>query len=433
MKYGLIGGKLGHSFSRELHAKIADYEYELQELAPGELGPFLQARDFCGINVTIPYKQAVIPYLDGLSERARRIGAVNTIINRGGRLWGENTDYWGLRALLERLTVTVAGKKVLILGTGGTAHTAKTVLEDLGASDIVQVSRSKKNGAVTYEQLSSGQMQGELLLNTTPVGMAGFCRVTEAKHTIGSEGYYFDLAADNDFSRPADLRNIPGLQGVVDVIYNPLRTDLVLQARQLGLPAAGGLYMLAGQAVYASALFRNVVAGRRVTDRVYQEFLYDKENLVLIGMPGCGKSTLGAALAPRLGKRFIDTDEVLQNQLGCSPGDYIRCQGEAAFRQAETAVIDRISGEHSCVIATGGGAVLADRNVRKLRHNGRLYFLDRSLERLAVSSDRPLSASPQQLQALYAQRRPHYLEVADVVVAADGSVEQVINGILGGR
>ena len=415
MKCGLIGVNLSYSFSQELHGKIAGYEYFLQELSPEEVEPFLQKGDFDGLNVTIPYKQAVLPYLDGVSERAERIGAVNTVVRRDGRLWGDNTDYWGMQALLAQLSVSVRGKKVLILGTGGTSRTAKAVLEDLGAETILKVSRTGREGALTYARAAE-QGDVDLVINTTPVGTA----VQDA------DGGRAEM-------RPVSLTHFPCLQGAADVIYNPLRTDLLLQARRLGVPAAGGLYMLVAQAVYAAALFRNVAVDAEVVGRVYRDFLREKENIVLVGMPGCGKSTAGRILARRLGRQFVDTDAVLEEQLGCTPGTYIRSQGEGAFRQAEEVAVARVSRMHNCVIATGGGTVLSGNNVRNLQHNGRLYFLDRSLEKLPVTDDRPLSAGRQQLTELYHRRRPYYLQGADVVVPADGSVEQTVMSVLGER
>lgn len=407
MQYGLIGEHLGHSYSREIHDEIAGYQYELQELRPEEVGPFLVARSFRAINVTIPYKETVIPYMDEISATARAIGAVNTIVNVDGRLIGHNTDFAGMRAMILRAGVVVEGAKVLILGTGGTSKTARAVCESLKARQIVTVSRRAQDGAVTYEDAYRDHSDAQVIVNATPVGM--FPR---------------------DEGTPIDISRFPALRGAVDAVYHPLRTNFVLDARERGIPACGGLYMLAAQAVFASALFQGKELPSALIDKAFRLVERKKENLVLIGMPTSGKTTVGKLLAERAGKAFVDTDELITNRIGCPIAQFIPRQGEARFRAIEREVICAASQRDGCVIATGGGAVLDPANVRALRHNGVIYFLDRSLENLVAAPDRPLSSDPEKLWAMFAARRPLYLKAADAVVNADQMLSRVVEAIM---
>lgn len=295
MNCGLIGYPLGHSYSCQIHHALADYDYHLWELRPEELASFLKKRGFAGINVTIPYKEQVIPYLDGLSDTARAVGAVNTVVNRDGRLLGDNTDLPGMLALIRHLGLELSGKKVLILGTGGTSKTARVAAMRLGAAEICRVSRSGRGDAVTYEQAAGKHGDAAFVINTTPCGM------------------YPDLEGC-----PLELERFPRLEGVVDAVYNPLRSNLVLNARRRGIAAEGGLYMLAAQAVYASALFRGCEATREEIDLAYDTVLRQMENVVLIGMPSSGKTTVGRLLAQRADKEFVDTDAMVEQAAGMS-------------------------------------------------------------------------------------------------------------------
>lgn len=403
MQYGLIGEHLTHSYSREIHEALADYSYVLRELTPEELAPFLTARDFRAVNVTIPYKQAVIPYLDEISETARQIGAVNTIVNRDGRLYGDNTDYIGLRALAQHTGVTFAGKKVLILGTGGTSRTARAVAASIGAAQILRVSRSGGTGdTISYHEALTRHRDAQILINTTPVGMY-----------------------PNADACPVDLAAFPALTGVLDAIYHPLRSSLVQAAQERGIPAAGGLYMLAAQAAAACCVFQGKAPSDALTERAYQKVLQEKRNLVLIGMPTSGKTSVGSCLAARSGRRFLDTDALLAKRLGVSAAEYLTQRGEPAFRAQETETIATLTEESGCVIATGGGVILREENLRLLRQNGVLIFLDRSPEKLCASEDRPLSASRAALMQRYRERYPRYCAAADLQIAADGSVTDV--------
>ena len=406
MKYGLIGEHLGHSYSREIHAQVADYDYELCEVAPEELDSFLRKAEFRAINVTIPYKQSVIPYLSYISPQAESIGAVNTVVNRDGKLWGYNTDFAGMEALIARMGLSLRGKKVLILGTGGTSKTARAVCESAGAREILKVSRRASGEAVSYEKAVSGHGDAEILINTTPVGM--YPRCGEA---------------------PIDLAHFPGLEGVVDAVYNPLRTRLVQAGQERGVPAEGGLYMLAGQGVCASAIFLGKEFDPALTEGVYRAILGRKQNIVLIGMPSCGKTTVGRLLAERCGRRLIDTDEKIVERLGEPIADFMARNGEAAFRDVEQEVVAGVADESGCVIATGGGAVLRQENLRLLRQNGLLVFLDRPLEQRMPTADRPLSASREALERRYRERYGLYVAAADLVVDASGAIEDEVETI----
>lgn len=391
-KYGCIGKKLTHSFSKEIHAKLADYAYDLIELAEEEIAPFFEKKDFAAINVTIPYKQTVIPYLDSISEVAERIGAVNTIVNKDGKLCGYNTDYYGMKALIERIGIDLTGKKVLVLGTGGTSKTARVVAVDMGAAEILTVSRRKTDHYITYEEAVQKHADANVIINTTPSGMYPDCE-----------------------SRPIDITEFMQLIGVVDVVYNPLCTNLVLDAKQRGIKAEGGLYMLVMQAVVAVERFLDTTIAKEVADQVFASIYASKENVVLTGMPGSGKSTVGKLLNIE-GFEFVDTDEEIEKRCGCSIKELIQEKGEAHFRALETEVIREVSSMNCRIISTGGGAVLKEENVRALKRNGKLYFLNADLSRLQATDSRPLSDTQEKLARLYTERMSLYTGTADVVV-----------------
>lgn len=406
MKYGLLGEKLGHSFSKEIHARLADYEYELRELNAEELDALFRKKDFEAVNVTIPYKQTVIPYLDEISERAKTIGAVNAVVNRNGKLFGDNTDFAGMRALALHAGADMKNKKVLVLGTGGTSKTACAVAKDLGAREVLRVSRTKKEDAVTYEEAAEKHSDAQIIINTTPVGM--FPKTNAS---------------------PIDLSAFSKLEAVLDAIFNPLRTELVLTAQERGIIASGGLYMLVAQAVYASALFLNKKADEKKTDEVYKEILNEKRNIFLIGMPSSGKSSVGKKLAEMTGKEFEDTDAMLVKRFGEPIADYIRKNGEKTFRDAESEVIAEAAKERGKVIATGGGAILRKEKVREMKRNGVTVFLDRDLSLLTATSDRPLSSTKEALERLYNERFPIYEKAADVTVKSNDEIGAVAQAV----
>ncbi len=404
MEYGLIGEKLSHSFSKTIHNKLCDYDYCLKEIAPQELEEFMSKADFKAINVTIPYKQAVIPYLYEVSDIARRIGAVNTVVNKNGRLYGYNTDFWGLSALIEKNGISLKDKKVLILGSGGTSKTALVVAEEMGAKTVLRLSRNGGEGLITYSDAIKEHTDAEMIINTTPCGM------------------YPDIGKS-----AIDISLFPRLCGVVDAVYNPLKSQLVCEAKERGISAAGGLYMLVSQAVYAAERFTDSKIPSERTDEVYKELLNSKRNIVLIGMPSCGKSTVGKRLSLELSKEFVDSDEEIVRKTGKSIPEIFEAEGEKGFREIESKVIAELSLRQNCIIATGGGAILNKRNIDLLKENGEVVFIDRPLEMLITTSDRPLSSDRALLEQRFNERYAIYNERADVSIDGSGTVEQNVD------
>ena len=390
MEYGLIGEKLPHSFSVAIHSMLADYNYELKELDKSEFDSFFKKRDFKAINVTIPYKQAVIPYLYEIDPLAKKIGAVNTVINKDGKLYGYNTDFYGMKALIKRNGISLKNKTVAILGTGGTSKTAYSVSQDLEAKKIFNVSRKKSDGFITYSKLCDISDSIDIIINTTPVGMFP-----------NTDGCVINIS---------EFKN---LCGVIDAIYNPLKTNLILSALNSGIKAAGGLYMLVAQAAFASRLFtgdENVISK---TDTVYKEILAGKQNIVLTGMPGCGKTTLGKKIAEELNREFIDTDELFEKKFKISIADFFKKYGEEKFREKETEIIKSVCDRQSIVIATGGGAVTQSRNISLLKRNGKIFFIDKEIKFLQTGNGRPLTPDFEALQKKYNERLPLYIKSAD--------------------
>ena len=397
MECGLLGRKLGHSYSPQIHALLGAYSYRLMELEPEAVGPFLKAGAFTGLNVTIPYKKAVIPYLDSLSPEAKRLGAVNTILRREGRLIGHNTDYFGFRYLVEKSGLQVAGKKALVLGSGGASNTASAVLEELGAR-VVVISRTGENN---YQNLSR-HADAAVIVNATPVGMY-----------------------PNTGIRPLDLGQFAELEGVLDAIYNPARTQLLLDAERRGLTAVNGLWMLVAQAKESAQWFTGKPISDDVIAPIHRALRQQMENILLVGMPGCGKTTVGQQLAQELGKKFVDADQVLEETTGRKITDILPSQGEAAFRALETQTLADLGKQSGLVIATGGGCVTREENYNLLHQNGTVFWLTRELNKLPTQG-RPLSRD---LGQMYARREPMYRRFADAAVSNDGSVEQTVREI----
>ncbi len=408
-KYGCIGKKLTHSFSKEIHSRLADYEYELFELAEDEIDTFFTEKNFNAINVTIPYKQTVIPYLDCLSDVAKRIGAVNTIVNKDGKLYGYNTDYYGMKALVEKTGVEIKGKKVLILGTGGTSKTARVLASDVGASEVITVSRSKSEEFVTYEDAKTRHSDANVIINTTPSGMYPDCE-----------------------SIPIDISVFRSLEGVIDAVYNPLCTNLVAEAKKRGIKAQCGLYMLVMQAVVAVEKFLDTEIPKTVADSIFKDIYTSKENVALTGMPGSGKSTVGKLLNIE-GFIFTDTDEEIEKRCGCTIKELISTKGEKYFRDLEAEVIKDVSTKGQQIISTGGGAVLREENVVSLKRNGKIFFLNANPERLCPTDNRPLSDTKEKMNKLYNERIDIYKSTADVVVPEMTTPEEEARFILKAR
>ena len=397
MQCGLLGRKLGHSYSPQIHSHLASYEYTLFEKEPEELEAFLKNGDFTGLNVTIPYKKDVIPFLTELTPTAKRLGAVNTIVRRSdGSLIGHNTDYFGFCSMVLRSGLTVAGKKVLVLGSGGASNTAVAVLEEMGAQ-VVVISRSGENN---YDNLHLNA-DAAVIVNTTPVGMYPKTGVS-----------------------PIDLGVFPRLEGVLDVVYNPARTQLLLDAESRGLTTMNGLWMLVAQAKESAEWFAGVQIPDGKIAQIHSLLRAQMENIILVGMPGCGKTTVGRALANMQGKRFVDADAVLEERVGRKITDIIPQDGEEAFRQMETDTLAELGKQSGLVIATGGGCVTRERNYPLLHQNGTILWLTRDLNKLPTHG-RPLSQAGK-LQQMYAVREPMYRRFADAVVSNDGTVEDTM-------
>lgn len=407
MEYGLIGEKLGHSFSKDIHNLIGNYDYILKEIPKDELTAFMTKKDFKGINVTIPYKQDVIPFLDYIDPKAEEIGAVNTIVNKNGKLYGYNTDFFGLKNLILANNIELYDKKVLILGTGGTSKTALAVARDLGAKEIYKVSRTKSETTISYEEAGEKHCDAEIILNTTPVGMF----------------------PKNDAS-PIDISGFKNLQGAIDVIYNPLRTNFILSAKNKAIKASGGLYMLVIQAVVASEFFFDTKYPESLGNSIFKKILSSKENIVFAGMPGCGKSTIGTEIAKALNREFIDSDAYIWKTTGLKPDQIIREKGINAFRDIEAECIKEISSKQNCVISTGGGAILREKNVKFLKQNGIIIFIDRKIENIKPTDDRPLSNNQEKLKTLYKERYLIYKACADFTVENNKDINSVKNEIL---
>ncbi|WP_407382449.1 shikimate kinase [Ruminococcus sp.] len=410
MDYGLIGEKLPHSFSKEIHEKLGYYQYSLKELKTEELRDFVLQKNYKALNVTIPYKQDVMPLLDEIDPDARAIGAVNTIVNRDGVLCGYNTDFGGMKALIEHAGVVIKYKKVLILGTGGTSLTAHAVCERLGAKEIWRVSRRESEGAITYDTAYADHSDADVIINATPCGMF-----------------------PGIFGCPIALERFKKLSGVIDVIYNPLQTELILSARERGIDCEGGLYMLVAQAVLAAEKFLDrELDVIKLTNKIYEEIYFDKRNIVLSGMPASGKSTVGKLVARQLGRELIDTDRLIVEREGDIPTIF-REKGEPYFRELEGAVIREVSALSGKVISLGGGAVLRADNVRALQHNGAIFFIDRSPEYLIPTGDRPLADKKEKIMRLYKKRIDTYLHTADFIIDGDCEPADVADSIMNGE
>ena len=409
---GLLGERLSHSFSPQIHAALAGdrYSYELFERAPEGVEAFIKGDEWDALNVTIPYKQTVMPYLDIITDEATRIGAVNTITRLpDGRLKGDNTDYFGFRRTLTACGCDPRGKKALVLGNGGAAATAVTVLTDMGA-EVVLLGRSDRSvGGLLpepYETVYHRHPDAAVVVNCTPVGM------------------YPKLIGQS----PVELSRLPSVTAVFDMVYNPARTALLQEADSLGIPAYNGLLMLVAQAKRASELFMGEELEDALIDAIVADIARETGNIVLVGMPGCGKTTVGKALAKVLNRPFVDTDALIVEAAGRPIPEIFANEGEEYFRTLETEAVKKAGMMSGAVIATGGGAVTRERNHAPLSQNGKIVFIHRDLDKLPIKG-RPLSqANP--LEELYAKRLPLYKAFADLEADNNREVEDTVKTIL---
>ncbi len=394
--YGLLGEKLSHSRSPQIHALLADYEYRLFPMPREELDSFFAAGEFAGLNVTIPYKETVLSYCSKLSDTAKRMGCVNTITKASdGSLIGDNSDYYGFCYTLSHYFPEISGKKALVLGSGGASKTVRIALADAGCREVIIISRTGENN---YDNLSL-HADAEFIVNTTPVGMY-----------------------PNNGKAPLSLKQFPKLIGVIDLIYNPIRTAFLLEAKELGIPYANGLMMLVAQAALSSSLFTGIPVDEKKIDEVTASIHAAETNLILIGMPGCGKSTLGKLLAEQFHREFLDTDELITAKTGRTPAQIITEDGEAAFRTIESAVIAEAGALTGKVLSTGGGVITREENYAPLVQNGILLFINRD-PALLPTEGRPLSSDTEAILRLYEQRLPLYRRFCDFEIPALDTVE----------
>lgn len=406
MRFGLIGEKLGHSFSKEIHQRLQPNTYELIPLNTDEFHTFMREKNFTAINVTIPYKQAVIPYLDEIDGPAKEIHAVNCIVNKEGRLIGHNTDYHGLKYMICKHNIDCVNKKVAILGSGGTSHTAYHVMKDLGASHIYTISRNKREDTITYEELYRIADQIDILVNTTPCGMY-----------------------PNNETTATSLEPFTNLSAVIDVVFNPLQTTLMQEAITKGIQAIGGLEMLVAQAVYASEYFHDTVYNKDKIHEIYQELVQEKRNIALIGMPTCGKSTIAKMLAEALHREVYDIDTLIEESANMTIPEIFEKYGEEYFRDLEVEVTRECCKKNHCIISCGGGVIKRAENLLSLHYNSMIFFIDRPIELLQADNYRPLSNDLHKLHTLYKERYDTYCNWADVHIMNTTTLEEVVESI----
>lgn len=407
MRYGLIGEKLGHSFSKEIHEKIADYTFDLIPLEKDEFHPFMEKKEFTALNVTIPYKKDVIPYLDELDEHAKAIGAVNTIVNKNGRLIGYNTDFTGFHYMVKKHNVIMKDKKVLIIGNGGASAAIQAVVKHEEAKEMIIVDVVPGNGAISYDECFSNHLDAEVIINTSPIGM--YPRIGNA---------------------PIDITMFHKCEAVMDVIYNPILTRLCFEAQEEGIKRVNGLEMLIAQAKQSVEHFLDKKIDDAIIDEIYQDMLKERCNIVLIGMPSAGKTTIGKMLEQRMQKEFIDLDDVIIKKAGKSIPEIFEESGEAGFRAIETEVSIELAKTNNKIIATGGGTIKHKVNMDYLRLNGITIFIDRDVDKL-ISADpnRPLSKSMEALQQMHKERLPLYQKYAAYIAMNNDDIEKTVDEI----
>ena len=407
MRYGLIGEKLGHSFSKDIHERIADYTFDLIPLSKEEFKTFMEKKEFTALNVTIPYKKDVIPYLDEMDEHAKAIGAVNTIVNRDGKLKGYNTDFTGFLYMVKKHNVHMEGKKVLIIGNGGASAAIQAVVQHESAGSMVIVDVVPGNGAISYDEMFSSHLDAEIIINTSPIGM--YPRIGNA---------------------PIDISMFHKCEAVLDVIYNPILTRLCFEAQEMDIKRVNGLEMLIAQAKQSVEFFLDKSIDDQIIDDIYQDMLRERCNIILIGMPSAGKTTIGKMLENRMQKEFIDLDDIIIEKAGKSIPEIFEESGEAGFRAIETEAAIEVSKLNNKIIATGGGTIKHKVNMDYLRQNGITIFIDRDVDKL-ISSDpnRPLSKSTDALEKMHAERLPLYQKYAAYVAVNNSDIESTVTEI----
>lgn len=407
MRYGLIGEKLGHSFSKDIHERIADYTFDLIPLSKEEFKTFMEKKEFTALNVTIPYKKDVIPYLDEMDEHAKAIGAVNTIVNRDGKLKGYNTDFTGFLYMVKKHNVHMEGKKVLIIGNGGASAAIQAVVQHELAGSMVIVDVVPGNGAISYDEMFSSHLDAEIIINTSPIGM--YPRIGNA---------------------PIDISMFHKCEAVLDVIYNPILTRLCFEAQEMDIKRVNGLEMLIAQAKQSVEFFLDKSIDDQIIDDIYQDMLRERCNIVLIGMPSAGKTTIGKMLENRMQKEFIDLDDIIIEKAGKSIPEIFEESGEAGFRAIETEAAIEVSKLNNKIIATGGGTIKHKVNMDYLRQNGITIFIDRDVDKL-ISTDpnRPLSKSTDALEKMHAERLPLYQKYAAYVAVNNSDIESTVTEI----
>lgn len=407
MRYGLIGEKLGHSFSKEIHEKIADYTFDLIPLSKEEFAPFMEKRDFTAINVTIPYKKDVMPYLDEIDPHAKAIGAVNTIVNKEGKLYGYNTDFTGFLYMVHKHNVIMKGKKVLIIGNGGASAAIQAVVKHEQAGEQVIVDIVSGNGAISYDECFEHHLDAQIIINTSPIGM--YPKIGNA---------------------PIDITMFSACETVMDVIYNPILTRLCFEAQEEGIQRVMGLEMLIAQAKQSVEHFLDKTVDNHVIDDIFHDMLKERCNIVLIGMPSAGKTTVGKLLEERMNKEFIDLDDVIVKKAGMSIPEIFEASGESGFREIETQVAMELAKENNKIIATGGGTIKNKINMDYLRQNGITIFIDRDIDKL-ISADpnRPLSKSKEALKQLHKERYPLYQKYAAYIAVNNTDINETVNEI----
>lgn len=405
MKYGLIGEKLGYSFSKEIHTSFHKYDYVIKELSKSELENFIKAKEYLGLNVTIPYKTIIIPYLDEIDKMAYDLGAVNTIVNDNGKLYGYNTDVFGFIYLVQKSGCILENKNVCILGTGATSKTITYAVKTLGAKQIYNVSRNQKQGCFTYQTINEVADSIDVIINASPCGT--FPNIDECL---------------------IELKNFKNLEGVLDVVYNPLKSSLVRKAEDLNIKAIGGLYMLVAQASLSAKLFLNGNVNINI-DNIYKDINDKHTNIILIGMPGSGKTTIGKVLSEELEKKFIDVDSLIEEKIGVSINEFFKKHGEEEFRKVESEVIKDLSKLQGYVIATGGGVVLNEQNMYYLRANGKIILINRDLDKIIIDENRPLLKNKTDLKKIYKDRYAIYKKNCDLEIFNNDTIANAVKRI----